>query len=158
MNLRIADVDPQSEAALSLLREAAIEARALYPDAVRPGAPWPTNSPSGLRDAYVVGYLDRQPVACGALREIDLVCAEVRRMYVRRAHRRNRIGYAVLAHLAVEARRLGYERLRLETGHKQAPAMGLYEAFGFRRIAPFGTYENDPTSVCFEWPLENADR
>jgi putative acetyltransferase len=74
-------------------------------------------------------------------------------MYVLREHRRNRIGYAVLSHLAAEARRLGYERLLLETGHKQAPAMVLYEAFGFRGIAPFGQYEDDPTSVCFELRL-----
>ena len=99
MSLRIVDVDPQSGDALSLLREAAIEARALYPDAVPPDAPWPTNAPSGARDAYVVAYLDQQPVACGALREIDLVCAEVRRMYVLREHRRHRIGYTVLSHL-----------------------------------------------------------
>jgi GNAT superfamily N-acetyltransferase len=150
VSLRIVDVDPQSGDALSLLREAAIEARALYPDAVLSDAPWPTNAPSGARGAYVVAYLDQQPVACGALREIDLVCAEVRRMYVVRERRRHRIGYAVLSHLVAEARRLGYRRLRLETGHKQAPAMALYEAFGFRRISPFGKYENDPTSVCFE--------
>ena len=150
MSLRIVDVDPQSGDAVSLLREAAIEARALYPDAVPPDAPCPTNAPSGARDAYVVAYLDQQPVACGGLREIDLVCTELRRMYVLREHRRNRIGYAVLSHLAAEARRLGYQRLRLETGHKQTPAMALYEAFGFRRIAPFGKYENDPSSVCFE--------
>lgn len=150
MNLLIVDVDPQSEVALSLLREAAVEARELYPDLVSRNAPWPTNAALGPRDVYVVAYLDRQPVACGALRELDRASTEVRRMYVQREHRRNRIGFAVLSHLAAEARRLGYERLRLETGHKQAPAGALYEAFGFRRIAPFGKYENDPTSVCFE--------
>lgn len=154
MNLRIVEIEPQSDAALSLLREAAIEARALYADAVPADVPWPTNAPSGVRDAYVVAYLDQQPVASGALREVDLVCAEVRRMYVLREHRRNGIGYAVLSHLVAEARRLGYERLVLETGHKQAAAMALYEAFGFRRIAPFGPYENDPTSVCFELWLQ----
>ena len=72
-----------------------------------------------------------------------------------REHRRNRVGYAVLSHLAMEARRLGYETLRLETGNKQAAAAALYEAFGFRRIAPFGIYESDPTSVCFELRLQS---
>lgn len=103
---------------------------------------------------YVVAYLDKLPVACGALRELDRVTAEVRRMYVHREHRRNRIGYAVLSHLVVEARRLGYDWLRLETGYKQIPAMALYEAYGFHRIPPFGEYENDPTSVCYELQLE----
>ena len=139
--------------ALSLLREAAVEARALYEDTVAPDAPWATNTPLGSRDVYVVAYIDQDPVACGALRELDQVTAEVRRMYVMREHRRNRVGHAVLTHLAAEAKRLGYRMLRLETGNKQAPAMALYEAFGFRRIAPFGIYETDPTSVCFEFVL-----
>ncbi len=58
-------------------------------------------------------------------------------MYVLHEHREHGIGYAVLSHLVAEARRLGYQRLRLETGNKQTPAMALYEAFGFHRIAPF---------------------
>jgi GNAT superfamily N-acetyltransferase len=148
VNLRIVDADPQGEAALFLLHEAAVEGRALY--AVPADVPWPTNAGIRARDLYLVAYVDGQPVACGALREIDAVHAELRRIYVLPRYRRNRIAYAMLSHLAAAARRLGYERLRLETGHKQAPAMALYEAFGFRRIAPFGEYRDDPTSVCFE--------
>ena len=78
-------------------------------------------------------------------------------MYVHRDHRRNRIGYAVLAHLASEARRLAYRRMQLETGKRQASAMALYESFGFRRIPPFGEHVNDPTSVCYELRLENLE-
>jgi len=78
-------------------------------------------------------------------------------MYVHRDHRRNRIGYVVLAHLASEARRLDYQRMQLETGNRQASAMALYESFGFRRIPPFGAHVNDPTSVCYELGLEKLD-
>jgi putative acetyltransferase len=154
VNLRIVHVDPQGETALSLLRDAAVETRALYDDALPPGRPWPVNDRLGPRDVYIVVYRGQHPVACGSLRELDHVTAEVRRMYVQPDHRRHRIGHAVLSHLAVEAHRRGYERLVLETGHKQAAAMALYEAFGFRRIPPFGKYENDPTSVCCELALK----
>jgi putative acetyltransferase len=150
MTVRFVDVDPQGEVALSLLREAAVEVRALYDDVLPPDRPWPVNTPLGSRKVYLVAYLDQQPVACGALREIDRVTAEVKRMFVRHDQRGQGIGHAVLSHLVAEARRLGYERLRLETGNKQTPAMALYEAFGFYRIAPFNAHENDPTSVCFE--------
>ncbi len=152
-NLRIVDVDPQGKVALSLLREAAVEVRAMYDDVLPPDRPWPVNAPLGARDVYLVAYLDQQPVACGALREIDRVTAEVKRMFVRHDHRGHGIGRAVLSHLVAEARRLGYERLRLETGNKQAQAMALYEGFGFYRIAAYSAHENDPTSVCFELPL-----
>ena len=45
---------------------------------------------------------------------------------------------------------MGYKVMRLVTGNRQLPAMALYESFGFERIAPFGEYMNDPTSVCYE--------
>ena len=150
MNIRIADVDPLGEVALSLLRQAAEEIRPFYDSVVPLDRPAPENAPLGPRDVYVVAYCGQQPLACGALRELDPVTAEIKRMYVLREHRRNRIAHTVLSHLVAEARCLGYERLLLETGDKQAAAMALYETSGFHRIAPFGIYKDDPTSVCFE--------
>jgi hypothetical protein len=32
--------------------------------------------------------------------------------------------------------------------------MALYQACGYRRIAPFGAYADDPASVCFEKPVD----
>ena len=150
MNFQIVDVDPLGEAALALLRQAAEEVRPLYDGVLPLDRPWPENAPLGPRDVYVVAYSGQQPIACGALRELNAVTAEVKRMYVLREHRRNRIAYTVLSHLVARARRLGYERLLLETGDKQTAAMALYESFGFHRIAPFGSNNDDPTSVCFE--------
>ena len=43
--LVIEEVDPQGPEAMSLLREAALEARSLYPELIAPGAPMPTNPP-----------------------------------------------------------------------------------------------------------------
>ena len=158
MNFQIVDVDPLGEAALSLLREAAEEVRALYAGVLPVDRPWPENAPLGLRDVYVVAYCGQLPIACGALRELDAVTAEVRRMYVVREHRRNRIAHTVLSHLIARARQLGYKRLLLETGDKQPAAMALYEASGFHRIASFGSYKGDPTSVCFERHLHDLSK
>jgi putative acetyltransferase len=148
--LVIEAVDPQGYAALSLLREAAVEARALYPELFAPDTPMPTNPPSQERAPYFVAFLGGTPVACAALRPLDQSTVEVRRMYVLRPHRRCGIGRALLAHLERTAALLHYKVLRLESGNRQLPAMALYESSGFRRIAPFGEYAGDPTSVCYE--------
>ena len=150
MKLVIEDVDPQGADARALLHEASIDARALYPELFAGTSQSATNGPLVERGVYVIAYVDGRPLGCGALRPLDASSAEVRRMYVHRDHRRQGVARAVLQHLEREAARLGYSRLVLETGFKQLPAMRLYEANGFRRVAPFGEYINDPTSVCYE--------
>jgi putative acetyltransferase len=52
----------------------------------------------------------------------------------------------LLDHLAAEALRLGFGRLRLETGTHQAGAIRLYERYGFTRIPPSDPYRPDALS------------
>jgi ribosomal protein S18 acetylase RimI-like enzyme len=153
LSLHIMEVDPQGPDALRLLREAAVEARALYPELFEPDTPWPGNDPTPSGGAYMVAYIDGNAVACGALRPLADGAAEVRRMYVSRHARRQGVARSMMEALEHRAREAGYLWLRLETGHKQAPAIALYASMGFRRIAAFGPYVEDPTSVCFEKPL-----
>ena len=150
MNVTIIEVDPQGTDALALLRDAAIEARELYPEFSSPGDPWPTNSPTPDRGTYLVVYRDGEPVACGALRPLDKSIVEVRRMFVVKHARRGGLGCAILGALEEIADGFGYKSMRLETGNRQVPAMALYASYGFTRIEPFGEYVNDPTSVCYE--------
>jgi len=145
----VLEVDPQGSDALSLLREAAVEARALYPELIEKDAPWPTNGPNPEGGIYLVAYQGTIPVGCGALRPLEPRVAEVRRMFVSRPGRRCGVARQVLGELEARARGLGYTALRLETGYKQVPAIKLYESAGFSRIEPFGVYVGDPTSVCF---------
>ncbi len=55
-----------------------------------------------------------------------------------------------MARIEEEARALGYEALRLETGTPQPAAIRLYEQMGYRRIACYPPLEDDPLSVFFE--------
>lgn len=150
MEVRILNIDPQGEVALALLREAALDVRPLYLDEPAESLPLPKNVPLRARDIYIAAYLAEVPVGCGAIREWDPSTAEIQRMYVHRDYRRRQFGSKILHHLEVEAGRLGYIRLLLETGNRQGPAMALYEKSGFSRIPAFGRYVNDPTSVCYE--------
>jgi GNAT superfamily N-acetyltransferase len=150
VSLRISNVDPQGAVALALLGEAASDVRPLYFGDAAAGLPLPKNAPLGARDIYIAAWLLDVPVGCGAIRELDQATAEIQRMYVHRDFRRKQVGRTILTHLENEARRLGYTRLLLETGDRQAPAIALYEATGFRRVPPFGKHVDDPTSVCYE--------
>lgn len=154
--LEIVEVDPQGADALVLLNEAAVEARALYPDFIEVGAPWPTNPPTPRGGTYLVAYADSHPVACGAFRPVDDAAVEIRRVFVTRMARGQGLARAILADLEMRARKLGYAAMRLETGDRQLSAIALYESFGFRRIPLFGEYANDPTSICFEKAIGGA--
>jgi len=147
--LIIERVDPQHLQALTLLAEAGIEARALYPELFSSDSPAPTNEPLGEREVYLLAWREGVAVGCGALRRIDAGTGEVRRMFVTRVARREGVARALLARLEAEALALGYRRLLLETGVKQKPAMALYRASGWRRTKAYGSFVGDTTSVCF---------
>jgi GNAT superfamily N-acetyltransferase len=105
--INIVEVDPTGDAALALLREAAIEARALYPEHFAANTAWPQNEPTPERGVYLVAYLDGMPVACGALRPIDENSVEIRRMFVTHAARRKGLARAILIELEARAAAFG---------------------------------------------------
>jgi GNAT superfamily N-acetyltransferase len=100
--------------------------------------------------AFLIAYVDAIAVGCGAVRRLDPERAELKRMYVDPAVRGQGIGRALVAALEGEARLLGVARVVLETGTRLAPAIGLYQAMGYVRVALFGEYLASPdTSLCF---------
>jgi len=153
MALEIVEADPRGDDALALLEEAAREVRALYDEIPAHPALRPTNASTPPGGIYLLGYEDGRAVASGALRPLEAGVAEVRRIFVTRAARRRGIALGMLRALEQAAHRLGYATLRLETGWLQVAAIGLYARCGYVRIAPFGPYADDPTSVCFEKPV-----
>jgi len=147
--LVIEPVDPFHMQALALLAEAGHEARSLYPELFADGSPAPTNQPLGEREVYLLAWREGVAVGCGALRRLDAQRGELRRLFVTPQARREGVGRALLARLEADALALGYRRLLLETGTRQKPAAALYRAAGWRRMAPYGNFVGDPTSVCF---------
>jgi putative acetyltransferase len=75
---------------------------------------------------------------------------ELKRMYLRPAHRGNGLAGALLAFLAREAAARGCTRLMLETGVSQPEALAFYRREGFVPRPPFGDYIDDPQSVFME--------
>jgi putative acetyltransferase len=105
------------------------------------------------RAAFVVAWLDGEPVGCGALRPMDEDAAEIKRMYVCPAARGKGISKKILHTLEVLARDFGYQVVRLETGVRQPEAIHVYEKSGYQRIANYGPYVGSERNLCFEKSL-----
>lgn len=97
----------------------------------------------------VVGYLEGQPVACGAIKEYQQGIVEVKRMYVKNESRGFGLGYMLLEELEKWSLELGCQKCVLETGIKQLEAIGLYKKAGYKQIPNYGQYEGVENSVCF---------
>ncbi len=102
---------------------------------------------------YVVGVLDGEPVACGALQPLEPGVGEVKRMYVRPPYRGRSLSRAILTAVEDLAVAKGIHTLRLETARFLAPALGLYTSSGYREIPAFGQYVGHAASVCYEKSL-----
>jgi GNAT superfamily N-acetyltransferase len=89
-------------------------------------------------------------VACGGIARFDAARAELKRMYVVPEARGLGLGRRLLVELESEALRLGYTGVVLETGDRQAEALGLYRSAGYERIPCYPPYDSRALSLCFE--------
>src|SRR5262245_10871265 len=101
---------------------------------------------------FLIVRVEGWPAGCGGLRRIREDTAEIKRMFVEPGARCRGLGRKILEELESAARRLGYRKVRLETGLRQPEAIQLYESAGYQRIAPYGEFRS-PLSVCFEKTL-----
>ena len=86
---------------------------------------------------------------CGALKKLNAHHGELKSMRTHRDFLRQGVSQALLTHILAHARRIGLQRLSLETGtHASfAPAHALYRRNGFEDCGPFGAYRPDPHSL-----------
>lgn len=87
--------------------------------------------------AWVVVYRGDEAIGCGGVKRLDARTAEVRRVYVAPSARGLGVGRRLLGELEDQARTLGYECLRLDTGDRQPEALGLFVAAGYRQISDY---------------------
>lgn len=110
------------------------------------------NKIDAIKNAMVL-YAEEEAVACGAFKKFDDTRVEIKRMYVKPAHRGNKYGAKLLLALEQWAAELGYKYTVLETGKKQPEAIRLYTNYGYKITANYGQYVDIENSVCFEKSL-----
>ncbi len=104
------------------------------------------------RGRLYLAQLDAMPAGCVALRPIEGTSGEVKRMFVLVPARRHGVARALMVQLISDARRMGYNSLRLGTLTEMTAAQGLYRELGFTQIARYRADEMIDT-VFFELDL-----
>ena len=83
-------------------------------------------------------FLDGEMICTGALRWIDNGTCELKRLWLLNEYHGQGLGYRMLLELLTIARRMGYERVRLETDPiAQSRALAFYKQAGFYEIPSY---------------------
>jgi putative acetyltransferase len=95
---------------------------------------------------YIALWHD-EVAGCIALMPLEHVVCEMKRLYVRPAFRKHKIGKTLVEQLMADAKQLGYEVMKLDTLQKLQPAVQLYKQYGFEETT--GYYENPLSGVVY---------
>ena len=89
----------------------------------------------------VLTVFDNEICGLGSLKRINPEIGEIKRMYVDPNFRRIGAGQVILEALLVEAKKVGYKKVRLESPKFMEAAHELYRSFGFRDIEAYPEME-----------------
>jgi putative acetyltransferase len=94
---------------------------------------------------------------CVAMRPIDTITCEMKRMFVRPAYRGRGLGRRLADAIVTAAREGGYRAMRLDTLDTLGAAIALYRKMGF---APIDAYYDNPLPgvIYLEKSLDGASR
>ena len=102
----------------------------------------------------LVALNKRQPAGCTAIRPLNELECEMKRLWVGRDFRGLGLG-RVLAEAALdEARAIGYSVMRLDTVAEMVPAISLYRSLGFAETEPY-THNPLPGAIFMERRLDD---
>ena len=137
--LRVERVSPESPHARRCVARYFAELERRFEAGFDPGASLPAADREMVppRGAFLVGTIDGDPVACGAVKSIAPGVGSLKRMWVSDEVRGLGIGRRMLEALEAEALGLGLGTVRLETNRALAEAISLYRSAGYREVSRF---------------------
>jgi len=85
----------------------------------------------------LLAFLDDKPAGCVALRKFEDGICEMKRLYVRPEFQGLGLGKRLTEEIIIEAKRLGYAKMRLDTMSMMGSAQKLYRSLGFKEIEAY---------------------
>ena len=114
------------------------------------GLPGAYASPDGR---LALATIDGQPAGCIALRRVDALHAEAKRLYVHPAFRGRGLGRALLQWVMDEARAAGYSEIAGDTMPAMRDALALYDRMGFQRTGTGAPVRPSPLQQLSQEPI-----
>ena len=111
---------------------------------------------SAPEGSILVAKENGETVGCVAVRPLGSEICEMKRLFVRPAHRGKNLGRELAVAIIEEAKRLGYKAMRLDTVEAMKEASALYRALGFEQIEAY-YYNPLPRAMYFELKLGESN-
>jgi len=85
----------------------------------------------------MIGRIDGQAVACGALKRVDADVADIKHVWVSEAARGRGVGGGLMTALEKLAESEGFRFVRLDTNRNLVEAVAMYRARGYAEVDAF---------------------
>jgi len=100
----------------------------------------------------LLAQFDGELAGCVALHQLEVGICEMKRLYLRPQFRGKGLGRSMAERIIVEARQIGYRRMRLDTVEPvMKDAVAMYRKLGFKEIA---AYRSNPIAGAMYMELE----
>jgi putative acetyltransferase len=106
--------------------------------------------------AFLLARENASFVGCVGLRKLSDTAGEIKRLYVAPAARAHGLGEALVRGIVDEGKQLNYTRLVLDTLPSMLAARSLYQALGFKPVAPY-RYNPVPGTAFLEMRLRDQE-
>ena len=101
---------------------------------------------------FLLAWQGQEPAGGVGLRRFAPGICEMKRLYVYERFKRHGIGRRLCVEVIGEAKRMGYEKMRLDTLGRMGAARNLYKDLGFKEIESY-RFNPDPTTTYMELSL-----
>ena len=108
------------------------------------------------KGALILALVGDRPAGSVGLRPLEPGTCEMKRLFIRNEFRGQGIGRRLVDRVIADARRIGYERMRLDTIPEMSEAIHLYRQCGFVEISPY-RYNPIPGALYFQLDLRRPE-